>query len=122
NNSVRDPRLGFDAEKFGIPFQVIKGQLLWQPVPLDGRRGLQAPWDGARFAARYAFASAGDGTSRVMLLDEYLALDFTTQMDIKTFSLYFRAMNLFHDRYATEAGVHPPGVNFRFGVNWRLRN
>jgi hypothetical protein len=43
-------------------------------------------------------------------------------MEIKSFLLYFRAMNLYHDRYATEPGVHPPGVNFRFGVDWRLRN
>ena len=41
---------------------------------------------------------------------------------IKTFMLYFDAMNLNHDRYATEPGVHPPGVNFRFGVDWVLWN
>ncbi|HEX2612968.1 MAG TPA: hypothetical protein VHO02_05200, partial [Fibrobacteria bacterium] len=63
-----------------------------------------------------------DGTSRPVSLDQYLDLDFTAQMEIKTFLLYFRAMNLNHDRYATEPGVHPPGVNFRFGVDWRLRN
>lgn len=124
HNAVRDERLGFEAENFAIPVHVIKGQLLWKRVVLDGRLGLQTRWDWEWFSSRYAFASEGDseGHARVMLLDEYLALDFTTQMDIKTFSLYFRAMNLFHDRYATEAGVHPPGVNFRFGVNWRLRN
>ncbi len=124
NNTVRDERLGFEAENFAIPVHVIKGQLLWKRVVLDGRLGLQTRWDWEWFSSRYAFASEGDseGHARVLLLDEYLALDFTTQMDIKTFSLYFRAMNLLHDRYATEAGVHPPGVNFRFGVNWRLRN
>ncbi len=122
DNRIEDPRLGFEAENFAIPLQVIKGQLLWKRVVLDGRLGLQTRWDWEWFSARYAFASEGDGNARVLLLDEYLALDFTTQMDIKTFSLYFRAMNLYHDRYATEPGVHPPGVNFRFGVNWRLRN
>lgn len=122
DNRVEDPRLGFKAENFALPLQVVKGQLLWKRVVLDGRLGLQTRWDWEWFSSRYAFASDGDGTSRVLLLDEYLALDFTTQMDIRTFSLYFRAMNLYHDRYATEAGVHPPGVNFRFGVNWRLRN
>lgn len=121
-NRVTDRRLGFDAENMEIPLNVLKGQLLWKRVVLDGKLGLQTRWDWEWFSARYMFASDGDGTSRVMPLDEYLALDFTTQMDIKTFSLYFRAMNLYHDRYATEPGVHPPGVNFRFGVDWRLRN
>jgi hypothetical protein len=121
-NNVRDPRLGFDAQNLGIPLNVFKGQLLWKRVVLDGKLGLQTRWDWEWFSSRYVFASDGNGTSRVIPLDEYLALDFTTQMDIKTFSLYFRAMNLYHDRYATEAGVHPPGINFRFGVDWRLRN
>ena len=53
-------------------------------------------------------------------LDEYLALDFDAAMHIKTFTLFFKVRNFNHDRYATEPGVHPPGVNFRFGVDWTL--
>jgi len=121
-NTVEDPRLGFEAENLRIPLNVLKGQVLWKRVVLDGKLGLQTRWDWEWFSSRYEWASNGDGTSRVMPLDEYLALDYTAQMDIKSFSLYFRAMNLYHDRYATEPGVHPPGVNFRFGVDWRLRN
>ena len=34
----------------------------------------------------------------------------------------FKGVNFNHDRYATEPGVHPPGVNFRFGIDWTLWN
>jgi hypothetical protein len=122
SNTVRDPRLGFTGVNWQIPENVFKGQLLWRRRVLDGKLGLLTRWDWEWFSPRQVFASDMDGTSRVMPLDEYLALDFTAQMEIKTFLLYFRAMNLYHDRYATEPGVHPPGVNFRFGVDWRLRN
>jgi hypothetical protein len=121
-NAIRDPRLGFTAVNWEIPQNVLKGQLLWKRRVLDGKLGLQTRWDWEWFSQRQVFASDMDGTSRLLTLDEYLALDFNTQMEIKSFILYFRAMNLTHDRYATEAGVHPPGVNFRFGVDWRLRN
>lgn len=121
-NAVRDPRLGFTAENWTLPKDILKGQLLWRRMLLDGKLGVQTRWDWEWFSDRYAFASDLDGTSRPVRLDEYLDLDFTAQMEIKTFLLYFRAMNLNHDRYATEPGVHPPGVNFRFGVDWRLRN
>lgn len=121
-NAIRDPRIGFDADNWTLPQNVFRGQLLWRRKVLDGKLGLQTRWDWEWFSERYVFASDLDGTSRAVRLDEYLALDFTAQMEIKTFLLYFRAMNLYHDRYATEAGVHPPGVNFRFGVDWRLRN
>jgi hypothetical protein len=121
-NAIRDDRLGFDAQNWRLPQNVFKGQLLWRRRVLDGRLGLQTRWDWEWFSERYVFASDMDGTSRVVPLDEYLALDFTAQMEIKTFLFYFRAMNLYHDRYATDPGVHPPGVNFRFGVDWRMRN
>jgi hypothetical protein len=121
-SAIRDPRLGFEAVNATLPRDVLKGQLLWRRVVLDGKLGLQTRWDWEWFSAREVFASDLDGTSRPERLDEYLDLDFTAQMEIKTFLLYFRAMNLYHDRYATEPGVHPPGVNFRFGVDWRLRN
>jgi hypothetical protein len=105
-----------------IPKQVVKGQLLWKRRILDDKLGLQTQWDWEWFSERYAWASDMNGSSRLLKLDEYVVLDFTAQMEIRTFLLYFRAMNLNHDRYATEPGVHPPGVNFRFGVDWRLGN
>ncbi len=121
-NSIRDDRLGFTASNWQIPEAVTGGQLLWARRILDDRLGLRTQFDWDWISERYVFASDMDGTSRGMVLDEYLALDFTAQMEIRTFTLFFRAMNLYHDRYATEPGVHPPGVNFRFGVDWVLGN
>ena len=119
---VRDPRLGFTGVNWQLPEYVFAGRLLWKRRVLKGRLGLQTQWDWEWFSERRVFAADMDGTSRVVPLDEYLVLDFTTRMEIRTFLLYFRAMNLYHDRYATEPGVHPPGDNDRFGVDWRLRN
>lgn len=121
-NSVRDARLGFTGRNYAIPRDVNKGQLLWKRRVLDDKLGLRTQWDWEWFSERYVFASDLDGTARAIKLDEYLALDFTAAMEIRSFLLYFRAMNLNHDRYATEPGVHPPGINFRFGVDWRIRN
>jgi hypothetical protein len=122
DNSVRDARLGFEARNREIPADVTKGQLLWKRRVLDGKLGLRTQWDWEWFSERYVFASDLDGTARAIKLDEYLALDFMASMEIRSFLLYFRAMNLNHDRYAAEPGVHPPGINFRFGVDWRIRN
>ncbi len=120
-NAVSDTtRLAFAQVNRQIPQQIYKGQLLWRRRLLDGKLGLQTQWDWEWTSTRYVYGSDMDGYSRPLKLDEYLDLDFTARMEIKTFLLYFRAMNLNHDRYATEPGVHPPGVNFRFGIDWRL--
>jgi hypothetical protein len=122
-NEIRDADTATEGlRNWQLPRNVLKGQLLWKRLVLDGKLGLQTQWDWEWFSERYAYGSDMNGTSRVIRLDEYLVLDFAASMEIKTFLLYFRAMNLNHDRYATEPGVHPPGVNFRFGVDWRIRN
>ena len=105
-----------------IPGRAYQGQLVWKRRLLRGKLGVETRWDWEWFSKRYVFASDLNGIARLQPLDEYLALDFTARMDVSSFLLYFRAVNLNHDRYATESGVHPPGVNFRFGVDWRLRN
>ena len=122
-NSVKDGnRLGYEELNRQIPSRIFKGQLFWRRKILDGKLGLQTQWDWEWTSTRYVYASDMNGFSRAVKLDEYLALDFTARMEIKTFMLHFRAMNLNHDRYATEPGVHPPGVNFRFGIDWNLFN
>ena len=121
-NTVKDPRLGFTELNRQLPERIFKGQLLWRRKVLDGKLGLQTQWDWEWTSTREVYASDLNGYSRALELDEYLALDFTARMEIKTFMLYFRAMNLNQDRYATEPGVHPPGVNFRFGIDWHLWN
>jgi hypothetical protein len=77
---------------------------------------------GISFPRRWAWAANGNGTATALKLDEYLTLDFYAAMQIKTFTLHFRAQNMNHDRYAPAPGAHPPGVNFRFGVDWSLFN
>lgn len=122
-NAVQDDaRLGFSELNRQLPNQLFKGQLFWRRKILDGKLGLQTQWDWEWTSTRYVYASDLNGYSRAVKLDEYLALDFTARMEIKTFMLHFRAMNLNHDRYATAPGVHPPGVNFRFGIDWNLFN
>ena len=122
-NEIRDTdTLTGSLRNWELPQNVLKGQLLWKRRILDDKLGLQTQWDWEWFSDRYVYVSDMGGTSRILRLDEYVVLDFTVRMEIKTFLLYFRAMNLNHDRYAPEPGVHPPGVNFRFGVDWKIRN
>jgi hypothetical protein len=119
---VEDPGLKGALIDLSVPERVFQGRLGWKRALLDDRLKLDFAWRWEWFSTRYAWAPQLDGTSRPVKLDEYLDLDFEARMLIKTFLLYFKAMNLDHDRYATEPGVHPPGVNFRFGIDWTLKN
>jgi hypothetical protein len=105
-----------------IPARVFKGNLGWGRGLLDGRLGVAVGWGWEWFSTRYAWTPDLAGRSLPRKLDEYLALDFRASMRIRTFLLYFKGMNFNHDRYATEPGVHPPGVNFRFGIDWTIFN
>ncbi|HKP97524.1 MAG TPA: hypothetical protein VJ385_17400, partial [Fibrobacteria bacterium] len=122
NRTVDDPDLKAALEDLSVPERVFKGRLNWKRNLLDDKLKLDFAWDWEWFSTRYAWVPDLAGRSRVLKLDEYLVLDFAAAMKIKTFTLFFKARNLNHDRYATEPGVHPPGVNFRFGVDWTLRN
>jgi len=104
------------------PERLFRGSLYWQRRLVSDRLGLLIGWDWEWVSTRYAWASNLDGTSAAVKLDEYLLLDFYASMKIKTFKLHFRAQNMNHDRYAPEPGVHPVGVNFRFGIDWDLFN
>jgi hypothetical protein len=120
--TVDDTGLKTTIEDLSIPERVFKGRLNWKRSLLDGRLKLDFGWDWEWFSTRYAWVPDLAGNSKVGKLDEYLALDMDAAMMIKTFTLYFKVRNFNHDRYATEPGVHPPGVNFRFGVDWVLFN
>jgi hypothetical protein len=89
---------------------------------MSNRFTVACDWDWEWFSARRVWASDLNGNSRPVYLDEYLVLDFGVRLLVKSFVWNFQIMNLNHDRYATEAGVHPPGVNFRLGVDWWLPN
>jgi hypothetical protein len=120
--TVDDPDLSATIEDWSIPERVFKGRLNWKRSLLDGRLNLDFGWDWEWFSTRYAWVPDLAGSSKVIKLDEYLALDMDAAMKIKTFTLFFKVRNFNHDRYATEPGVHPPGINFRFGVDWTLFN
>ncbi len=122
SRKVTDGALANSSIDLSVPRRVFKGRLAWKRSLVEDRLKLDLSWDWEWFSTRYAWASDLHGNSRVEKLDEYLALDFQAAMHIKTFTLYFRSMNMNHDRYATEPGVHPIGVNFRFGVDWVLSN
>lgn len=105
-----------------VPARIFKGDLGWKRDLLDGRLQVAVGWGWEWYSTRYAWVPNLEGASAARKLDEYLALDFGASMRIKTFLLFFKGMNFNHDRYATEPGVHPPGVNFRFGIDWTLTN
>ncbi|MDB5106004.1 MAG: hypothetical protein JWP91_3693 [Fibrobacteres bacterium] len=122
NRTVDDPDLKATLEDWSVPERVFKGRLGWKRALLDDRLKLDLAWDWEWYSTRYAWVPDLAGGSRVGKLDEYLALDFNAAMKIKTFTLFFKVRNFNHDRYATEPGVHPPGINFRFGVDWTIFN
>ncbi len=122
DRTITDAHLAEAREDLSVPARVFKGRLAWKRALVDGKLKLDLAWDWDWFSTRYGWLPDLQGTSRVAKLDEYLILDFQAAMHIKTFTLFFRSMNMNHDRYATELGVHPPGINFRFGVEWLLWN
>lgn len=104
------------------PERIFRGRLLWTRRLVSDRLRVITRWDWEWVSTRYTWASHGNGMAGLSKLDEYLTLDFYAAMQVKTFTLHFRAANLNHDRYAPEPGVHPLGINFRFGVDWVLFN
>jgi hypothetical protein len=122
NADARDGAVAAVLSNRMVPARVFKGALRWERALLDGRLDVYTGWTWEWFSTRYAWVPNLQGVSRLAKLDEYLVLDFEAGMRIKTFLLFFKGMNFNHDRYATEPGVHPPGVNFRFGVDWTLFN
>jgi hypothetical protein len=122
SRQVEDPELKGTFTDRSVPERVFQGRLAWKRSLVEDRLKVEFSWNWEWFSTRYAWAPDLSGASTLSKLDEYLVLDFEARMRIKTFLLYFDAMNLNHDRYATEPGVHPPGLNFRFGVDWTLWN
>ncbi len=119
---ISDPGLTKSIADLSIPRRVFKGHLAWKRSLVENKLKVELDWDWEWTSTRYAWVPDLQGHSQVRKLDEYLALDFQAAMKIKTFTLFFRSKNMNHDRYATEPGVHPPGINFRFGVDWVLFN
>jgi hypothetical protein len=119
---IHDGDLETPLDVTWVPQRVFRGQLHWTRRLIENRMRVLTQWNWEWISTRQAWAGNGNGTATALKLDEYLTLDFYAAMQIKTFTLHFRAQNMNHDRYAPEPGVHPPGVNFRFGIDWALMN
>ena len=119
---AEDDAVRADLDNRMLPARVFKGRLGWERLLVDGKLLATVGWGWEWFSTRYAWVPDLQGKSSLRKLDEYLALDFRASMKIRSFLLYFKGMNFNHDRYATEPGVHPPGVNFRYGIEWTLWN
>src|SRR5690606_9488531 len=89
NRSVEDGDVRGVRTDASIPARVFKGRLGWNRDLLDGKMNLDLGWDWEWFSARYAWVPDLAGSSRVVKLDEYLALDFEAAMRIRTFILFF---------------------------------
>jgi hypothetical protein len=104
-----------------LSHSVYKGHLGWGNRFVKDRLEVQVAWNWEWRSLRYRWAPQLNGKSRVVKLDEYLALDFIAHMKIRDFILYYQIRNFNHDRYYLEPGSHPPGVNFRWGIDWNLK-
>jgi hypothetical protein len=122
HNRISGPQIDWQRRRTNptLPGSICKGHLGWGNRFVNDRLGVKITWDWEWYAMRFGWAPRLDGYSQVVKLDEYIALDFTAQMQIKQFILYYQIKNFNHDRYYLEPGSHPPGVNFRWGVNWVL--
>jgi hypothetical protein len=106
------------VENKGIPNSVHKGHIQWEKALINNRMLLTLKVDWSRFGKRLAWQPQWDGSAEVVELDEFWAVDFQAQAKIQSFVLYYKIKNLNHDRYYIAPGDHPPGIQFRWGVNW----
>ena len=104
-----------------LPNSVYKGYIQWQKSLISHRLLLTLKIDWEHFKERLAWQPQWDGTAETVSLEEFWVIDFQTQAKIQSFVLYYKVKNLNHDRYYIAPGDHPPGIQFRWGVNWSFR-
>ncbi|HSQ41795.1 MAG TPA: hypothetical protein VLM37_05915 [Fibrobacteraceae bacterium] len=103
------------------PTRTYKGTVAWAKRLVDGRMLVNVRWDFQWTGERYDFALDEDGNAIRERLPQNLVLNFEARMRIKSFALYTRIDNLNHTELTPAAGYTPPGVNFRYGIQWELR-
>ena len=103
-----------------VPEKTYKGTVAWSRTAVKERLGIHLRWDFEWIGDRQDFALGKDGQAIRIDLRHYLVLNFEARMKIKTFDLYTRIENLNHSKYMPAAGYAPPGVNFRYGIEWEL--
>ncbi len=109
---------------------LIKGQFFWEKDQVlrsrDYRLKVGIYWESVgqrrlwKSLSNLTSASINQGSSQVAILKSYHSIDFFTELQIKTFTLYYQMKNINQDRYQATLGTHPVGLNFRWGVSWEF--
>lgn len=104
-----------------VPTRTYKGSVLWSNRIVNGKMKLDIRWDFEWIGARQDFALEEERAVRIDL-PQNLVLNFETRMTVLTFSLYARIDNLNHTKLTPAAGYTPPGVTFRYGIQWDFKD
>jgi hypothetical protein len=104
------------------PTRTYKGTLAWEKFIVNGNLHLNMRWDFEWIGPTEDFGIAKTGIATRSKLDKNMILGFEARMKIRTFELYGRMDNLNHTKLAPAAGYAPPGVTFRYGILWQLRD
>lgn len=104
-----------------LPSWWARGSFEWKAMlvdhKLDFRTGTSWTW----LNSRYAWAYQDSSTVKPIKLDEYIMMDVWVRMKIRSFTLIYEIRNLYDDRYYHEPGSHPPGVTFRYAIEWGFK-
>ncbi len=104
------------------PLRNYKSSLQWDHQAVNGKLGIHLLWDSQWIATTEDFALANDSTAYRVNIPHHFLLNFTARMQILDFGLYTRIENLNHMRITHETGYSPPGVTFRYGIEWTLKD
>lgn len=103
-----------------LPSQILAGSIHWQRKLVNNRLHLAVGTTWNWIDDRWDWGITQNGEAKSIFLREFIMGNFYTKMQIKTFSLIYEIRNFAHDRYHLEAGSHPPGVQFRYGILWHF--
>ena len=104
------------------PTRTYKGTVAWEKTVVNGNLHLNIRWDFEWIGPTEDFGINEEGMATRGKLDKNMVLDFEARMRIRTFELYGRMDNLNHTKLTPGAGYTPPGVTFRYGILWQLKD
>lgn len=110
------------------PSRTYKGTVLWSKAIVNGKMLLDIRWDFEWMGPRQDFALVETGVlqkqeqAERIDMPHQLVLNFESRMTIQSFSLYARIDNLNHTKLEPAAGYTPPGVTFRYGIQWDFKD
>jgi len=108
------------TRKWDVPSHYYKGSVVWGNRFVEERLGVSVRWDAQWFGNRYDYAIDKYNMAVPVELRHYLVLNFEARMQISNFELYTRIDNMNHSLLEPEAGYAPPGMSFRYGIQWAL--